>query len=182
MACFVNRNTLEVIKSAPADAYDDVTDEATGWPLMINVGSEDALPSIPKRYWKAFEDSIGVKSEEEQADADALLLATAKASTIRSAETLFEWAFDQIYPERRQRTLAWMVSAANRKGLVNREAYINQLDDWLMDGLQHLAITINGIKLETSVGAVLETDTSWVEAWLATDPKVSIFAAMEIAN
>lgn len=180
MPTFVNVKTKEIRDSVPESELRDNPDWA-------NVGTRDNLPQSPKYGWRFEQDDEGDwtvrgATEEEEAQDQAELLTIAIASKIADVEDRFSILFEELYPPRRQRTLTWMLVASRERVLDNRLDYIMAIDDFLMTGLQLLEICVNNIALKTTVDAVVNTDTTWFDAWIAMDPKVSIFEAARIAN
>lgn len=168
MATVVNKSDLTLIKSVNTPDYDP-----TFW--LIDPPGLDILIAnkVPQKYWKFDNDDI---VEMEQSDKDVILAAeleSYRVSYIESTGLQVQRYIEGHYVDRKQRTLTFLYSEAQRTDDVSTQAYIQKAWDWVITVIQGYY----AIKRQIITAKTIEEIRALIfdpNVYDITDPKVTI--------
>ena len=179
MSNVLNRTTMLYLESVHTPDYPE-----EDW--LVNPDLSN-VSGVPPRHWVISGSDVLEMDAAAKAAVDGALIPGAMRDKILDLDEATREFVEDVtrYPPHRQRTLTQMMSEAHDAGQTNREAYIQQLWDWLGSGtcsvFDHFYEKRDEIVGQTTLAGV--ADVAWDFSTLSgCDPQVSIETARGILD
>lgn len=168
MANLINKLTGKVLLSVNTPDYDEGEWLVNPPGLKILIAN-----NVPQRFWKITADDVVEMSDQEKADVKAIDLETFRISYVESTGLQVQAYIEKHYADRKQRSLTFLYSEAQKIGDAASVALIQKAWDWVITVIQGYYLIKRQILTATTVDEIkgLVFDTA---SYDATDPLVTI--------